>query len=113
MAAHKDELKPLVWNDRLGHVFRHASCPASLGREQPELGRQHAIAAQSVDGPVARRRDEPGAGLVRQAVGRPALRRDRERVRGGFLGKIEIMEVADQAGQHPAPLVAENLLDQD
>jgi hypothetical protein len=38
------------------------------------------------------------------------LRRDRERFCGGFLGEIEITEVADQAGKHPAPFVPENLL---
>ena len=51
--------------------------------------------------------------MVRHPGIRPALRRDRERLRGGLLGQVEIAEVADQAGQDPAPLVAENLLDQD
>src|SRR6516164_11292941 len=51
--------------------------------------------------------------MVRHPGIRPALGRDRERLRGGLLGQVEIAEVADQAGQYPAPLVAENLLDQD
>jgi hypothetical protein len=37
------------------------------------------------------------------------LRRDREGFRGGILGEVPIAEVADQRGQYPAPLVAEDL----
>ena len=55
---------------------------------------------------------EPGAGIDRRAVARPALGGDRERVLGGFLGEVEVAEVADQAGEDAAPLVAEDLLEQ-
>ncbi len=109
MAAHEDELEPLVRDGRAVHDILRLLW---LLREQGKLGGQHAVAAQPVDGPVAGRGDQPGAGIVRHPGTRPALRRDRERLRGGLLGQIEIAEVADQAGQHPAPLVAEDLLDQ-
>ena len=55
---------------------------------------------------TATRPDSPGA------IAWPALGRDGERLLGGLLGEIEVAEEADQGGQHPAPLVAEDLLDQ-
>ena len=96
----------------IGGPSMTSSASSWLLREQGELGGQHAVAAQPVDGPVPGRGDQPGAGIVRHPGARPALRRDRERLGGGLLGQVEVAEVADQAGQHPAPLVAENLLDQ-
>ena len=84
---------------RLGHV------------EQPGLRGQRAVAADAVDGPVARRRDEPGAGVGGHAVARPALGRDREGLLRGFLGEVEVAEEADQRGEDAAPLVAEGLLE--
>jgi hypothetical protein len=57
-------------------------------------------------------RRQPGAGVVRGAVARPALRRDRERVLRRLLGEIEVPEVADEGRQDAAPLVAEDLVDQ-
>jgi hypothetical protein len=46
------------------------------------------------------------------AVGRPALRSDRERLLRGFLGEVEVAEEADQRGKDAAPLVLEDLIDQ-
>jgi hypothetical protein len=60
---------------------------------------------------VARRRHEPGAGIFRRSLSRPPFRRNRERLLRGFLGEIEVAEEADQAGENPAPLVAEDLFD--
>ena len=55
---------------------------------------------------------QPGARVVRDAVARPALGGDRERLLGGLLGEVEVAEEADQRGEHAAPLVAEDLLEQ-
>jgi hypothetical protein len=45
-------------------------------------------------------------------MARPALRGDREGLLNGFLGKVEIAEEADQAGEDAAPLVAKDPLEQ-
>ena len=41
----------------------------------------------------------------------PALRGDRERLLGGFLGELEVAEEADQRREDASPLVAEDLLE--
>jgi len=45
------------------------------------------------------------------AIARPALGGDGERVLGGLLGEVEVAEEADQAREDAAPLVAEGLLE--
>lgn len=62
---------------------------------------------------------EPAEGVKPDPFGSTVMRitgsgaTDAGPVRPSLLGPVEIAEVADQAGQDPAPLVAENLLDQD
>jgi hypothetical protein len=107
VAAGEDELEPLVGDDRFVHLVLHRLRDS----EQLRLRRQRAIAADAVDGAVARRCDEPGARVRGRAVARPALGGDRERLLGGFLGEIEVAEEADQAGEDAAPLVAEDLVE--
>ena len=108
VAAGEDQLEPLVRERRVVH----RSVLRRLGHlEQPRLRGQGALAADPVDRPVARRRDEPGARVRRDPVPRPALRGDRERLLRGFLGEVEVAEEADQRGQDTAPLVAEDLLE--
>jgi hypothetical protein len=41
----------------------------------------------------------------------PSLRRDRERVLGGFLGELEVAEEADQRRQDASPFLAEDVLE--
>jgi hypothetical protein len=60
------------------------------------LDRERAIAPDAVDGAVTRRRLQPGPWAVRDAVARPALRGDRERLLCGLLGEVEVAEEADQ-----------------
>ena len=73
--------------------------------EQPRLLRQRPVAADAVDRAVARRSSiEPRARVVRHAVARPALRRDRERLLRGLLGEVEVAEEADQRGEDAPPL---------
>ena len=54
---------------------------------------------------------QPRAGVGRDAVARPALGRDRERLLRGLLGEVEVAEEADQGGEDAAPLVAEGPLE--
>jgi hypothetical protein len=70
------------------------------------------LPAQTVDRAVARSRDQPGAGIVGEAVAGPPLGGNRERLLGGLLSEIEVAEEADQGGQDARPLVVEDLLDQ-
>jgi hypothetical protein len=76
------------------------------------LGRQRSLAADAVDGLVARRGDEPGTGIGRGAVARPALGRDSERFLGGFFGAVEVAEEAGEGRDDTSPLLAEELLGQ-
>ncbi len=107
MAAGEDQLEPLVWKCRLFHGV--------LGRlahvEQAELPGECAVAANAVYGPAAGRGDEPGAGVVRGAVPRPALRGYREGLLRGFLGELKVAEEADQRSEDSAPLVAEGRIE--
>jgi hypothetical protein len=75
------------------------------------LRSERAVAADPVDGAVARARDEPCARVVGGAVARPALGRPRERLLGGLLGEVEVAEEADQDSEDATPLVAEYLLE--
>jgi hypothetical protein len=61
---------------------------------------------------VARRRHQPRPGIVGNALARPALGGDRERLLGGILGEIEVTEEADQGSEDAAPLIAEDPFDQ-
>ena len=107
MAAREQELEPLVGDRRLVHLVLHR-----LGNvEQARLRGERAVAADAVDRAVAGGRHEPGARVLRRALARPALRGDRERLLGGFLGEVEVAEEADQACEDAAPLVAEDLLE--
>jgi hypothetical protein len=49
--------------------------------------------------------------VVGRPVAGPALGGSRERFLSGFLGELEVAEVADQACEDAAPLVAEDLLE--
>ena len=108
MAAREQQLEPLVRERR-----RRPSCPppASGTLEQPGLRGERAIAPDPVDRAVAGGGHEPGARVLRRAVARPALGRDRERLLRGFLGEVEVAEEADQGREDAAPLVAEDPLE--
>ena len=77
------------------------------------LGLQRALAAQAVDRLVARDPRDPGAGVVRDAVARPALERDDERLLHRLLGGVEVAEDADQGRDRPSRLVPEQAVDDD
>ena len=108
VAAGEEQLEPLVGERRLVHVV----FDGLVDPQQLRLLGQRPLAADAVDGAVARGHGEPGARVVGHAVARPALGGDRERLLGGFLGEIEVAEEADQVGEDATPLVAEDLLRQ-
>jgi hypothetical protein len=63
------------------------------------------LPAQSVDGLEARRGDEPGARIGRNAFARPLFQRHAEGIVQRFLGDVEIPEQPDQRGQDAAGFV--------
>ena len=81
------------------------------GGHLPELGRADRPAAQHVDGAVARRGGQPRAGPARDAVARPALQGQRERVLRALLGQVPVAGGPDQRGHHLAPLLPERRVD--
>jgi hypothetical protein len=77
--------------------------------EQLTLAGERLLAADAVDRPVSRRRDDPGARVGRQPVIVPAVERGREGVLHRILGELEL--AAENAGEDrdgAPPLVAED-----
>jgi hypothetical protein len=60
------------------------------------FGNQGAVAPDAIDDPVACRRYEPCARVLRSATARPLLRRYGESFLSGFLGEVEVAAEADQ-----------------
>jgi hypothetical protein len=69
------------------------------------------LTTDPVDRAVARRRDDPRAGVVRDAVARPALERDDERVLDRLLGAVEVAERARQGRDRLPGLAPEQAVD--
>ncbi len=107
MTTREHELESLVAKGRRVHRLR----PPLLQFQQLRLGDQRLVAADLVDGPVAGRRHQPGPRAGGISVAGPPLGSDREGLLGRFLGEVEVAEEADQGSEHPAPLVAERLLE--
>src|SRR5581483_5175631 len=107
MTAGEEQLEALV-ADRLVVDFLHAH----LGdRELAGLLGQRAIPPDAVDRPVAGRDEKPGRRVGRLAVPGPALGGDGERLLNSLLGAVKVAEEADQAGQYPGPVLAEDALE--
>src|SRR5262249_33978514 len=108
MAAGEDQLEPLIGETRLLHLML-----LRLIRqlEQPRLLGARTVATHSIDRPVAGGDRQPGAGIGRRSLPRPALRRESERLLGRVLGQVEVAGVADQGGENAAPFVAEDLVE--
>jgi hypothetical protein len=76
-----------------------------------KLAIESSAPANEVDGPVSRRRDEPGGGIRRLALAWPTLRGDRESFLSGLLGEVEVAEEADEGRENATPLLAEGFLE--
>jgi len=89
VAAGEDQLESLVRNHCflvVGNLLR--AC------EELCLAGERLLAADAVDGAVARGRHDPGAGVRRRPMDRPTLGGDDERILNSVLGAIEIAEDA-------------------
>jgi hypothetical protein len=113
VAAGEDQPQPVVGHRRL----RFGVELLGAGRQRLEalehllLHTQGLLAAEAIDRLVARHPGYPGAGVVRDAVARPALERDDEGFLDRLLGGVEVTQDADQARDRPSRLVAEQAVD--
>ena len=107
MAAGEDQPQPVVAHRAhlLGRARRRARAASAACGVPVVAGR---LPAEPVDGPVAGRGDDPAARVGRHAVDRPALDGDGERLLDRLLGEVDVAEDADQGGDDPAVLLAED-----
>jgi hypothetical protein len=108
MAAGEEQPQPVVRQRRLDGGF---GWTGHQSLELAELLLVAALAAKTVDRAVARRAHDPGAGVVREAVARPALERRHKRLLDRVLGEVEVAEDADQGGDRTSRLAPERALD--
>src|SRR5438477_10697046 len=99
MAAGEDQAESLV-GQRV--VFVLVALELCQPLEQLRLARERSFPADAVDRPVARGRDQPGAGILGRAVARPVLERRRDRILKGVLCELEVAEDADQGCEDAA-----------
>ncbi len=107
VAAGEDEPQPVI-------AHRTLLDGLLTGVQQRRLGvlvRAGSLAAQPVDSPVARRRDDPPGRARRQPALRPPAGRLGERVGHRVFGSVDVAEDAGQDGYRPAVLRAEDTLD--
>jgi hypothetical protein len=108
MTAGEDQLEALVLDLRVLDLIH-----GRLGSlEQPRLLGQGALAPESVDCPVAGGCEQPADRVRRNPIALPTLGGDRECLLSGLLGEVEVAKEADQRGKYPAPMVAEDVLEQ-
>jgi hypothetical protein len=109
MAAREDEAEPLVGNRAHVVVLLHPELLET--REQLGLARERSLPPDAVDCTVARRGDDPRAGVAGRAVARPALDRGRKGVLYRILGELEVAEDTDEDRDCTPPLLAEDGVD--
>src|SRR3954453_8068795 len=114
MAAGEDQLQTLVGELRVRQATLDVHrCPHSLHHfEEARLVRQGAVPPEAVDGAVPCRRHQPRPWVGGNTITGPALGRDGEGLLRRFLGEVEVAEEADGRGEHVAPLLAEDLVEQ-
>jgi hypothetical protein len=112
VAGREDQPQPVVGQlVGLGELLLVGAAQRLECLELGTLGVKGALAAQPIDRPIAGDARDPGAGVVGDAVARPALERDGERVLDGLLGGVEVAEDADQGRDRPPGLLPEGAID--
>ena len=114
MTAGEDQPQPVVGYRRLGNLVDLVLAGDAQRLEALEvrpLGVQGPRAAQSIDRPVAGDPGDPGPGVGGNAVPRPALERDEERLLDRLLGGVEVAEDPDQGRDRTPGLVPEGAVD--
>ena len=111
MAAGENEPQPVVLHgpNLLGRVAIEG-LRAHHGRLAEQLPLS-CRAAQTIDGAIPCSGRDPAAWVWRQAVDRPALKGDRERVLDSILGDVDVAEAPDESGDGSTGLLAEDPAD--
>ena len=107
MAAGEDQLEALVLDHGVFDLIHGRLGNLELAR----LLGQPPLAADPIDRSVARGHDQPGSRVGQQALPRPALGGDRERLLNGLLGAVKVAEETDQRGENSSPLLAKDALE--
>jgi hypothetical protein len=109
VAAREDQLEPLVGD---GGGLERLDAGEGGGRDAVQRRlRAPPLRTQPVDRLVAGGRGDPGGGVARYAVARPALERDDEGVLDGLLGAVEVAERARQDSDRLPRLAPEQAVD--
>ena len=106
MAAGKDQPKPVVGN---GVVFSNIVIGADDLLDECDLwclGPKIGVAAQPVQGLAPRRLHQPCSRGGGQSVARPVNQRRFQSVLQAVLGKLEVTQIGDEAGEQPSAIVA-------
>src|SRR5262245_22064257 len=106
MAAAEDQAEPVIRDVVLPVLLRLGELH---GRRVPLAAR--GFAAESIDGAIARRGDDPAGRRGRYAAAGPALERGLEGVLHRFLGERDVAQRPHEHGHGAAVLAAEHLLD--
>ncbi len=121
MAAHEHHPQLVVCDgviDGLGRARRAVQIPVGGPLEfQGDLvcpGGEGGVAAEDVEGAVARDAEEPPAGILRNAGVRPLLQRLEERFLHDFFRQLQVgrAEDAREPGDHLSRAAAEQMVDQ-
>ena len=105
MAAGEDQAQQIVPH---GHRVREGIDDGHRTGLLPEPLR---LAADDVDGPVARRDHEPGAGILGHAVAWPGFQGAHDGVLDGVFGEVDAAGDADERGQDPGALLPDQARD--
>jgi hypothetical protein len=119
MAAREDQSQSIVGDRHVGVAptglvgldAGELRLDRSVPREFLRLVPQSSATAQPVDGPIARRRRDPRARVVRDTADRPGLERRDERLLDGLLGQVEVAEDTDERRDGSPRLVSEQAID--
>jgi hypothetical protein len=110
MAAGEDQTQPVVLHGPY-LLGRGLLVAATKHRDFTEQLTASRLSAQPVDGAVAGGRGDPPARVGWQALARPPVKREGERLLDRIFGDIDVAEDADQGGHRPPGRLAEDPAD--
>ena len=110
VTAREQETQSVVFDRRGGDIGGGVGVVV-FATQPRDLAGEVGVAAQPVEGLAARGGGDPRPGLGRNALLRPHLERDRERILRGVFGQRQIAEPPGETGDHASPFDAHRALD--